>query len=225
MGEFDSMCVQECGTVSHTGGSVNEPLTVDVYIDFVCPFVHAGTKWLQEVQRQLGPDNVTFNWRFFPLEQVNAPADIEETVWDLPPENRSQARNSMHAAIAAMQQGNDAFERFMPALLALKHEEGKDHGKQATLEEAAQRAGLDMERFRADLGDRSLLTRIRDDYLHGRNEHGVVGTPTLVFPNGEAAYIQVRPAPGPEDAVPLWNDVVRVIERPLVHEIKRPRKP
>ena len=133
------MCVQECGTVSHTGGSVNEPLTVDVYIDFVCPFVHAGTKWLQEVQRQLGPDNVTFNWRFFPLEQVNAPADIEETVWDLPPENRSQARNSMHAAIAAMQQGDDAFERFMPALLALKHEEGKDHGKQATLEEVGGR--------------------------------------------------------------------------------------
>ncbi len=205
---------------------MSERLKVDVYFDYVCPYVNAAAKWLSEVNRQLGDDAVEFSWRFFPLEQVNAPADIEEKVWDLPPENRSQARNSMHAAIAAMNQGDEAFERFSLALLTLKHEEGKDHGKRATLDEAAERAGLDLDRFRTDLEDRSLLTRVRDDYEEGRSVHGVFGTPTFVFPTGEAAYLQVLPAPPAEDAVPLWNDFVEgVRDRPYLREIKRPRKP
>ena len=205
---------------------MSERMKVEVYFDYVCPYVNAAAKWIDELNRQLGDDAVEFCWRFFPLEQVNAPADIAETVWDLPPENRSQARNSMHAAIAAMRQGREAFDRFNLALLSLKHDEGRDHGRRATLEEAAQRAKLDLEQFRADLEDRSLLTRIRDDYLHGRNVHGVFGTPTFVFPGGESAYLQVLPAPPPEDAVPLWNEFVKsVCDRPYLREIKRPRKP
>jgi predicted DsbA family dithiol-disulfide isomerase len=201
-------------------------MNVEVYFDYACPYVNAAAKWLDEVKRQLGDGRVDVHWRFFPLEQVNAPADTEESVWDLPPENRSQARNSMHAAAAAMQQGNDAFERFNLALLALKHDEGKDHGKRATLEEAAQRAGLDLERFRNDLEDRSLLLRIRDDYTHGRTEYGVFGTPTFVFPNGASAYIQVLPPPPAEDALALWEDfVLDVTDRPYLREIKRPRRP
>jgi predicted DsbA family dithiol-disulfide isomerase len=205
---------------------VSERLQVEVYFDYVCPYVNAAAQWLAEINRQLGEDKVEVSWRFFPLEQVNAPAGIEETVWDLPPENRSQARNSMHAAAAAMQQGQDAFERFNLALLSLKHEAGKDHGKRATLEEAAETAGLDLEQFRDGLRDRSLLEKIRDDYLHGRNVHGVFGTPTFVFPNGASAYLQVLPAPPPEDALPLWLDFVRdVQDRPYLREIKRPRRP
>lgn len=205
---------------------MSEPLKVDVYFDYVCPYVNAAAKWIDEINRQLGDNAIEFNWRFFPLEQVNAPADIEEKVWDLPPENRSQARNSMHAAIAAMRQGDDAFRRFNLELLSLKHDQGKDHGKRATLEEAAAAAGLDLERFRADLEDRSLLTRIRDDYQEGRERHGVFGTPTFVFPGGESAYLQVLPAPPADDAVPLWNDFVAgVRDRPYLREIKRPRRP
>lgn len=205
---------------------MSDRLEVEIYFDYACPYVNAAAKWVSEINRQLGDDKVDFKWRFFPLEQVNAPADTEETVWDLPPENRSQARNSMHAAIAAMQQGQEAFERFNLALLGLKHDQGKDHGKRATIDEAAAVAGLDLERFQADLEDRSLLLRIRDDYQHGRNIHGVFGTPTFVFPNGESAYLQVLPPPPADDAVALWRDFVRdVQDRPYLREIKRPRRP
>ena len=205
---------------------MSERLQVEVYFDYVCPYVNAAAKWLAEINRQLGEDKVDVHWRFFPLEQVNAPAEVEETIWELPPENRSQARNSMHAAAAAMRQGQEAFERFNLALLSLKHDNGKDHGKQATLEEAAAVAGLDLEQFRRDLQDRTLLLKIRDDYLHGRTVHGVFGTPTFVFPDGASAYLQVLPAPPPEDAVPLWLDFVRdVQDRPYLREVKRPRRP
>lgn len=205
---------------------MSERLKVEIYFDYVCPYVHAAANWLSEVNRQLGDDRVEFIWRFFPLEQVNAPADVTETVWELPPENRSQARNSMHAAAAAMRQGKEPFERFNLELLALKHEQGKDHGKRATLLEASERAQLDIERFKQDLDDRALLHQIRDDYQNGRNVHGVFGTPTFVFPTGESAYLQLRPAPPAGEAVEFWNDFVRdVCERPYLRELKRPRRP
>lgn len=198
---------------------------VIVYFDYACPYVNAAAKWVHDLKQRLGDEQVTFDWRFFPLEQVNAPEDSEEKVWNLPPENRSQARNSMHAGAAALRQGKDKFDAFNLALLTMKHDEKLDHGKSATIDEAATRAGLDLEQFHRDLQDRSLLNKIRDDYTEGREEHGVFGTPTFVFPNGTAAYLQVLPPPLGDEAVAFWesfrNDVE---ERPYLREIKRPRK-
>jgi predicted DsbA family dithiol-disulfide isomerase len=205
---------------------LSERVTVDVYFDFTCPYVHGAAVWLAEVDRQLGENGVEANWKFFPLDQVNAPEDAEFPIWELPPEQRSRGRDSLHAAAAARRQGPDAFTRFRMALLALKHEEGEDHGKRSTLDEAARRAGLDLERFAADLDDRSLLDEIRDEYTFGRENHGVFGTPTFVFPNGQSAYVKVLPPPPPEEAVPLWEDFVTTVrDRPFLHEIKRPKKP
>ena len=200
--------------------------TVDIYFDFACPYVHSAASWVREVNRQLGDDGIEVSWRFFPLEQVNAPADAETAIWDLPPDRRSRGRDSMHAAAAARRQGLDSFDRFHAALLALKHEEGLDHGKRSTLEEAALRSQIDLERFRTDLNDRELLKEIRDDYLSARNEFGIFGTPTFIFPGGHSAYLRLLPTPPSEDAVPLWEDFVRgVCDRPYLREIKRPQLP
>jgi predicted DsbA family dithiol-disulfide isomerase len=207
------------------GEGLNERAAVDVYFDFSCPYVHSAAVWLAEVNRQLGDEGIAITWRFFPLEQVNAPDDAEFAVWELPPDRRSRGRDSLHAAVAARRQGDDAFVRFHTELLALKHEQGEDHGKRATLDEAARRAGLDLSRFADDLADRSLLDDIRKDYVHGREVHGVFGTPTFVFPNGQSAYLQVLPPPPADDVLPLWHDFVRMVrDRPFLREIKRPRK-
>ena len=163
---------------------MSDRVTVDVYFDFSCPYVDSAAAWLREVNRQLGDSRIEVNWKFFPLEQVNAPADADMPIWDLPPDRRSRGRDSFHAAAAARRQGGEAFERFHAALLALKHEEGQDHGKRSTLNEAASRAQLDLTRFAADLEDRRLLKEIESDYVTGREGLGVFGTPTFVFPNG-----------------------------------------
>ena len=205
---------------------MSERVEVDVYFDYTCPYVHSAARWLEEVRRQLGPDRLAVNWRFFPLEEVNAPPDAPLPIWELPPDRRSRGRDSLRAAAAARRQGDEAFERFHSALLGLKHEEGKDHGQRATLEEAASRAGLDLAEFSAGLEDPSLLLAIRDDYLHGRQTFGVFGTPTFVFPNGQSAYLQVLPAPPQEEAVPLWEDFVTMVrDRLFLREIKRPKRP
>lgn len=205
---------------------MSDRVTVDVYFDFACPYVHSAALWLRDVNQQLGDNRIAVTWKFFPLEQVNAPADDQTPIWDLPSDRRSRGRDSLQAAAAARRQGRDAFERFHAALLTLKHEEDQDHGKRSTLDEAASRAGLDLARFNADLEDRALLQEIRDDYISGREGYGVFGTPTFVFPNGQAAYLQVLPPPPPDEAVAFWEDFVRdVRDRPYLREIKRPRLP
>jgi predicted DsbA family dithiol-disulfide isomerase len=205
---------------------VSDPDAVEVYFDFACPYVHSAAVWLREVNRQLGDSRIEVTWKFFPLEQVNAPEDADMPIWDLPPDRRSRGRDSFHAAAAARRQGGEAFERFHAALLTLKHEEGQDHGKRSTLDEAASRAGLDLRRFAADLEDRGLLAEIENDYVAGREGLGVFGTPTFVFANGQSAYLRILPSPPPEEAVAFWLDFVRdVRDRPYLHEIKRPRRP
>ena len=139
---------------------MNDRVTVDVYFDFACPYVHSAAAWLREVKRQLGDGIIEVTWKFFPLEEVNAPPDADMPIWDLPPDRRSRGRDSFHAAAAARKQGREAFERFHAALLTLKHEEGQDHGKRSTVDEAASRAGLDLTRFAADLDDSGLLAQI-----------------------------------------------------------------
>ena len=205
---------------------MNDRIAVDVYFDFACPYVHSAATWLRDVDRQLGGASIDVTWKFFPLEQVNAPADAEYPIWDLPSERRSRGRDSMHAAAAARRQGRDAFDRFHAALLALKHDEGLDHGKRSTLEEAASRSELDLARFNSDLDERELLREIKDDYLFGRERLGVFGTPTFVFPNGQSAYLRLLPPPPTNEAVSFWEDFVRgVRDRPYFREIKRPQQP
>jgi predicted DsbA family dithiol-disulfide isomerase len=205
---------------------VSDPVAVDIYFDFACPYVHSAAVWLAEVNRQLGDSRVEVTWKFFPLEQVNAPAGADMPIWDLPPDRRSRGRDSFHAAAAARRQGREAFDRFHTALLTLKHEEEQDHGKRSTLDEAASRAGLDLARFAADLEDERLLKDIENDYVAGRDGLGVFGTPTFVFANGQAAYLRILPPPPAEEAVAFWLDFLRdVRDRPYLQEIKRPRRP
>ena len=204
---------------------MSEPLNVDVYFDYACPYADSAARWVDELNKQIG-DEVQFTFKFFPLEQVNAPADVEEAIWDLPRENRSPARHSMQAGAAALQQGNEAFDAFVLELMKLKHSEGKDHGKRASILEAAQRAGLNMEQFTEDLDDDELLDIVREHYESGVAEHGVFGTPTFVFPSGAAVYLQLLPAPTAEEAVPLWREFVATAEeRPNFREFKRTRRP
>lgn len=180
--------------------------------------------WLDQVKQELG-DSLDIDWRYFPLEQVNAP-DESFKLWEKPPAYKSRGRVSFQAASAARAQGTEAFERFHLALLKLKHEQGKDQGKTSTLEEAATEAGLDLERFRREAADTSAWEQIRTDYEHGKNELGVFGTPTIIFENGQGAYLKLNPKQLPEDPAAFFRDFVATVrDRPSVMEIKRPSKP
>jgi predicted DsbA family dithiol-disulfide isomerase len=200
-------------------------IKVDIFYDYGCPYVHAAAVWIDRVKAELG-DRLHVNWRYFPLEQVNSDEGPDWKLWEQPADYKSRGRDAFHAAIAARNQGEDAFERFHLALLHAKHVEGKEHSRRATLLEAAEAAKLDLARFERDLDDRSLLGKIGSDFEEGREQHGVFGTPTFVFPNGSSAYIRMRPAAPQEEAVAVFEEFVGTVQgRPYIAEIKRPSKP
>jgi predicted DsbA family dithiol-disulfide isomerase len=204
---------------------VSDTIEFDVYYDYGCPYVHAAAVWLDQVKTSLG-DRLQVHWRYFPLEQVNSVEGPDWKLWEQPADYKSRGRDAFHAAIAARNQGEDAFNRFHLALLHAKHVEGKEHSRRETLLEAAEQANLDLERFQRDLDERSLLAKIGEDYEYAREEYGVFGTPTFVFPDGSSAYIKMRPAAPPEEAVAVFDDFVRTVrDRSYIAEIKRPKKP
>jgi hypothetical protein len=66
---------------------------------------------------------------------------------------------------------------------------------------------------------------MRVDFEHGKNEHGVFGTPTIMFENGQGAYLKLNPKQLPDDPVEFFYDFVDTVrDRPAVMEIKRPAK-
>lgn len=202
---------------------MNDPIKIDIYYDYGCPYVHAAAVWIKEVKKQLG-DRLQVRWRYFPLEQVNSAEGPDWKLWEQPLDYPSRGRGAFMGAIAARRQGGDAFERYHYALLNARHVDGKNHGRHEVLLEVAGEAGLDVDAFAADLANPDLLAEIGTDYEEGRETYGVFGTPTFVFENGATAYLKMRP-PAPEDeALSFWESFVSIVrDRPYIAEIKRPQ--
>ena len=107
---------------------VSETIKVEIFYDYGCPYVHAAAVWIDSVKAALG-DRLQVTWRYFPLEQVNSVEGPEWKLWEQPADYKSRGRGAFHGAIAARNQGDDAFERFHLALLKAKHVEGKEHSQ------------------------------------------------------------------------------------------------
>jgi len=171
-------------------------------------------------------DRVGIEWYAFPLEQVNSTQGPEWKLWEQPNEYKSRGLWAFRGGEAARLQGKELFERFHMALLRARHVEERDIANPEVLIEVARKVGLDVDKFRQDLSNRSLLAKIGEDYMRGVEEHGVWGTPTLVFNGRQAAYLKLRPAPPPEESVKLFEELFDIIHgRPYVIEVKRPRMP
>ena len=171
-------------------------------------------------------DRLGIEWHSFPLEQVNSSQGPEWKLWEQPGEYKSRGLWAFRGGEAARLQGKKLFERFHMALLRARHAENRDIANPEVLIELALEAGLNVDRFRQDLPNRNLLAKIGEDYIWGVKEHGVWGTPTLVFNGRQAAYLKLRPAPPPQESVKLFEELFDIIcRRPYVLEVKRPRVP
>lgn len=187
--------------------------------------MYAVAVWLQRVKEGYG-ERLVVNWKYFSLEQVNSQEGPDWKLWEQPDDYPSRGLLAFRAAEAARRQGNEAFERFHLALLRARHEQRQKLHEEATVWGAAQEAGLDLARFKKDLPDRSLLAKLAEDHTTAVERYGVFGTPTLVFPNGRAAYLKMKPPPPPEETLEVFETLCRVIAaRPYIEEIKRPVPP
>jgi protein-disulfide isomerase len=141
----------------HAEGPADAPVTLVEYGDYECPHCGRAYPIVKRLQRAMG-ERLRFVYRNFPLS-------------DLHP----HAANAAAAAEAAARQ-----DRFWPM-----HDwifEHQSHLDNASLLAAAERLGLDVERFVADADSAAIAARI-DAEVEGGARSGVNGTPTF-FVNG-----------------------------------------
>jgi|GEM_PF-98806 len=198
---------------------------IEIYSDYTCPTSWTVNRWLEQVQAALG-DRLQLTWRAFPLEQVNM-QDPDVHVWDYPNDGKSSTMRAYQAVHAARKQGEEAFRKMHHGLFVRRHADGRNLAGQRVLEETATEAGLDMDRFREDLKSDEVFDIVRQEYTKGREELGVFGTPTLVFDNGNGAYLKFGwNEESDEDALEFFYNFVDIVrDRPNILEIKRPEGP
>ncbi len=194
--------------------------TFDLYFDYACPFVYGSAIWLDAVRRK-SDYKLRINWKFFPLEQVNHPDGPDSRFYATPAAEKSKGILALRGGIAARNQSSAAFDAFSLAYLKMKHVEKQEHGRKSVILEAAQRAGLDMDRFAHDLEDPGVIELIGRDYEEAR-ALGVFGTPTYVFADGTNSYLQLYPPPPDKDAVAFFDEFVLMTrKKPWFREFKR----
>ncbi len=203
--------------------------TVTVYFDYLCPFAWRGLELVQVVAPQMG---LNLELRHFSLEQGNHKNNVglprNAPAWKLAeqPLEGSKALRAFLASHAAKQQGRAAHLRFALELFRLRYQDKRELGNDETFVDAVSRAGLDIERFMADLDDEENRRIELGRDLEDAGELAVFGTPTFVLPSGDAAYFRfTQLTTEPELAVNLWELYTAVLHNGAhIETIKRPRK-
>ena len=192
----------------------------ELYYDYLCPFVYRASLLLANVAAERPID---IRWRYFSLAQVNSKEE-GWTAWAAPAAERVRGRLAFKAAEAARRQ--DRFDPFHANLLAARHQDRLDIEDAKVVDQIADESGLELERFRRDLADPTILEALARDHKYAVATHGVFGTPTFVFPNGASAYIRLAEAPSGADALQLFDSLLAIAaDEPRVLEIKRPTRP
>jgi predicted DsbA family dithiol-disulfide isomerase len=202
--------------------AVSAPIKIDVFFDYLCPFVFRVAGLLDAV-RASGERSIDVRWRYFSLSQVNSKDDVW-TVWDAPSTEKVRGRLAFMAAEAARRQGR--FDSIHMPLLEARHRDRLDLDDLVVVERVAADSGLELERFRAELGAPNILEPLARDHRYAVNELGVFGTPTFVFGDGSSAYIRLAEPITDHDAVAVFDRLLAIAaDEPRILEIKRPRRP
>ncbi len=200
-----------------------------VYFDPLCPFAWRGLELMNALKLE-------FDGRAYSLHQGNHDANTVlprgEPVWkiaEVPLEQLTDAQrtslDSFIALAAAKHQGTAKYHHFALELTRAKHQ-GKLEFNAETFDMVAQKAGLNLEQFKADMGDVAARRHEIAKDLDAADEIGVFGTPTVVLESGNAAYFRFANLPAtPEEQQKLWDVYVSVLENPAqIQTLKRPRK-
>jgi Na+/H+ antiporter NhaA len=141
----------------HIRGPMDAAVTLVEYGDFECPYCGQAEEVIRQLLLEQGED-LRYVWRHLPLEDVHEHAQL-----------------AAEASEAAGAQG--AFWEMHDELL-----EHQDELRPRQLVAAADRLGLDVNRFREDLRRREFAPRVAED-VEEADGSGVTGTPTF-FING-----------------------------------------
>ena len=183
--------------------------------------------WLANV-REVSGKEIDIDWQPFSLAQVNSDnkgGDVK--LWDQPEhlDGSDPPLLAHRAGLSAKRQGKEAFESFFITLLRARHEDKVDLNDPAVIEEAVNKAGLDMARFREDVADPDLLRELGESHTKAVEEYGAFGVPTFVFPSGETAFLKMF-VPPVEESEEMYDSLMKVMsDFGHLGELKRPQPP
>ncbi|HEV2475061.1 MAG TPA: DsbA family protein [Candidatus Dormibacteraeota bacterium] len=198
------------------------PINFDVFFDYLCPFVYRVAGMLDEV-RSAGARPIDVRWRYFSLTQVNS-KDDGWTLWNAPASETVRGRLAFKAAEAARRQGR--FDDIHMRLLQARHRDRLDLDDERVIERVASDAGLDLERFAAEVQAPDILDALARDHREAVAEHGIFGTPTFLFADGASAYVRLAGPLESGAAVEVFDRLMSIAaDEPRILEIKRPRRP
>jgi 2-hydroxychromene-2-carboxylate isomerase len=183
-------------------------VAVTVYYDFTCQYSYRAARWLRQV-----PD-VVVDWSPFVLKEVNR-GEGAPSVFD--------AAGLASTSILALALGEAAkeadFAAYHRGVYDAMHSDGPrpDAGDLRTV---AASAGVDLAAFDGD-ADRWLRV-VSGSHAHGRDDHGVFGTPTLVFDDTASVFLKLTEVPSASESARLWDSLhVLAVCHPELVEIKR----
>ena len=203
---------------------------LDFYFDPVCPFAWMTSKWVRMVAEQR---DYTVDWRFISLRMINAHIDYDA---HFPPEYEAGHTAGLKllrvAARARADYGRSAVgplylemgRRIFDTAPDDHRATGAQQGTRDFVEPILADAGLPLGLADA-LEDDSL-----DEALGAETNHALgltgkdVGTPILQFdPPGGVAFFGpvINRLPAPEEAGPLWDNVLGLASFPGFAELKR----
>jgi predicted DsbA family dithiol-disulfide isomerase len=173
------------------------PVDITVYSDYLSPWCFVLAVRLRRIKVEYG-DSVSITWKSRPMVVGDIPgrqisphsvesrerANFEEeglfNPWD---ENKDYPSSSMPAQVAAkcaLQQGEEAFERFHNAVFQAFFRDCRDVSKPEVLFSLAADAGLDMERFSADFTSDERRREVLADAEEVRSRYAGWGIPLTV---------------------------------------------
>ncbi len=193
----------------------------EVFYDYLCPYVYRASELIESVLAS--GRELKVGWRYFSLSQVNSKNE-GWTAWDAAESEMVRGRLAFKAAEAARRQGR--FESLHMPLLRARHRDRLDIDQADVVERVAEESGLDMERFRRDMADPTILEPLARDHREAVSLHGVFGTPTFVFRDGASAYVRLSEAVEGSNAEELFEHILAIAAgEPRILEMKRPTRP
>ena len=173
-------------------------MKIDIYYSYACRESYLVYAWLNAVKKNGQPLDIT--WRAFAI-QMDDPTEY----WNQPWSTANSELRGFISAEAARRQSSEAFLRFHDALEHAVHEQLLELGDESTLIGAAQQAGLDVDRFRADWHIPQMAQEIHNSHKHAVEKWKVFGTPTLVLDNKHSIHLELMEKPAEVDALETFQ--------------------
>ena len=156
------------------------PTEVDFHFDVMCPFAYQTSLWIREVARQI---DLTINWRFFSLEEVNRP-EGKKHPWE---RDWSYGWSMMRIGALLRRTSMNDLDRWYAVAGEALHVRGlKPHDPEVA------RALLDGLGLDPALVDQAIADPTTSDEVKAEHDKVIAsdgfGVPTLFFPDGQCLF-------------------------------------